>query len=138
MNQENSVEEDVATFVEGVIADQQMPVVLFALEWCEFCWSVRKLFEKNAIAYRSVDLDSAEYQKNHRGRAIRNALRGISGSETIPQIFVGGEFIGGCTETFEAYKSGDLQQKLNKSQVAYRQPEGLDPYSLLPKWLQPR
>ena len=47
-------------FVSGVIRDEN--VVLFALEWCEFCWSVRKLFAKLGIEYRSVDLDSLAYQ----------------------------------------------------------------------------
>lgn len=36
------VEEDVLQFFESTIHDPENPVVLFALEWCEFSWSVRK------------------------------------------------------------------------------------------------
>ena len=50
------------------------PCVLFALEWCEFCWSVRKLFAQLGIAYRSVDLDSVEYQADDLGGRIRAVL----------------------------------------------------------------
>src|SRR5690606_24310714 len=38
-------------FVEAVIRDE--PVVMFSLEWCEFCWSVRRLFARAGIRYRS-------------------------------------------------------------------------------------
>src|SRR5690606_21182508 len=54
-------------FVRQVTSDPAQPVVMFAFEWCEFCWSVRKLFKAFNVPYRSVDLDSAEYQKGNWG-----------------------------------------------------------------------
>ena len=57
-------------FVAGVLTDQTQPVVMFALEWCEFCWSVRKLFKAHTIPYRSIDLNSTEYQRNDWGGEI--------------------------------------------------------------------
>jgi cysteine synthase A len=125
-------------FIESVVASREEPVVLFALEWCEFCWSVRKLFKALDVPYRSIDLDSTEYQENDWGGAIRVALRERVKAPTIPQIFVGGEYIGGCTETFDAFKQGRLQALLQSSGVAYQRRDALDPYSLLPKWLHPR
>jgi len=125
-------------FVAQVVGDASQPVVLFALEWCEFCWSVRKLFEELGIQYRSVDLDSVEYQAGDRGGKIRAALRARTGTPTIPQIFVGGEHLGGATDTFDAFKSGDLQQRLERAGATFDPPAGLDPYTLLPKWLHPR
>jgi cysteine synthase A len=125
-------------FIENTIASRDEPVVLFALEWCEFCWSVRKLFKALEVPYRSIDLDSVEYQKNDWGGDIRVALRERTSAPTIPQIFVGGEHLGGCTETFDAFKLGRLQTLLQANGVGYRPQEGLDPYSLLPKWLHPR
>jgi cysteine synthase A len=111
---------------------------MFAFEYCEFCWSVRKLFSECGIPYRSVDLDSADYQEDDWGGQVRAAVGARVGTPTIPQVFVGGEHIGGCTETFDAFKDGRLQEVLGRSGVAYRQNPGLDPYGLLPKWLQPR
>ena len=75
------------------------PVVMFALEWCEFCWSVRKLFTQLGIAYRSVDVDSVEFQKEDLGGRIRGVLADRTGAKTLPQVFVGGEHIGGATDT---------------------------------------
>jgi cysteine synthase A len=121
-----------------VLADPEQPLVLFALEWCEFCWSLRKLFAKCAIPYRSVDLDSTAYQRNDRGGQIRAVLRARTGSKTIPQVFVGGQFIGGCTETLDAFKEGKLQALLVRHGVRFDQDILVDPYSLLPTWLQSR
>jgi cysteine synthase A len=132
------VSSDAAAFVDQVIGDREQPVTLFALEWCEFCWSVRRLFAKHGIRYRSVDLDSVEYQRGNRGGEIRAALTARTAVGTIPQIFVGGEFLGGCTELFDAYKQGRLQALLEKSNVTYDRSLKVDPYSFLPTWLHPR
>jgi cysteine synthase A len=59
-------------------------LVLLALEWCEFCWSLRKLFAVCGMSYRSVDLDSSDYQLDDRGGKIRSVLAARTGSKTIP------------------------------------------------------
>jgi cysteine synthase A len=125
-------------FVIKTVSDPDQPVVMFALEWCEFCWSVRKLFKAFDIPYRSVDLDSSEYQKDNWGGQIRNVLKARTGQATIPQVFIGGEHIGGCTEAFDAFNAGRLQALLRDSNVAFKQAETVNAYSFLPKWLHPR
>ena len=129
---------DAEEFVARVVGDREQPVVMFALEWCEFCWAVRKMLAKHAIAYRSVDLDSVEYQKDDRGGKIRAALSARTSMTTIPQVFVGGEFVGGCSEVFDAYKAGRLQELLIRHAVSYDRNVRVDPYSFLPSWLHPR
>ena len=124
--------------VEQAINDPAHPVVLFALEWCEFCWSVRRMFAKLGIAYRAVDIDSVEYQRDDQGGKIRAALTARTSVSTIPQIFVGGVLIGGATDVFDAYKEGRLQTLLEKNHVAYDRGLRVDPYSFLPTWLHPK
>jgi len=125
-------------FVSEVLGDSDQPVVLFALEWCEFCWSVRKLFGAFDIPYRSVDLDSAEYQKDNWGGQIRSVLKARLNTPTIPQIFIGGEHLGGCSETFDAFNDGRLQKLLEETGVTIQQSKEVDAYSFLPGWLHPR
>ena len=96
---------------------------------------VRKLFKKCGIAYRSIDIDSVEYQKDDRGGKVRAAVAARTGSVTIPQIFVGGQFIGGAAEVFDAFKKGDLQKLLSASGVTFEAGLEFDPYALLPNWL---
>ena len=130
------LDSEAVRFVDDILAREQ--VVLFALEWCEFCWSVRKLFGKLGVDYRSVDLDSVEYQEGDRGGKLRAVLSARLGVSTIPQIFVGGEHIGGCTEVFNAMQSGELKERLRERRIPFDPAVEIDPYSLLPKWLQPR
>ena len=123
---------EVADFVARVVGDSEQPVVMFALEWCEFCWALRKLFAAAGIAYRSVDLDSTAYQREDRGGQVRSVLRSITGSVTIPQVFVDGQFVGGCSDTLEAFSAGRLDRhRGNASDLG-------DPARFLPGWQQAR
>jgi len=132
------VTETGKAFVTSAINDADNPVVLFALEWCEFCWAVRKLFAELNIPYKALDLDSVAFQKDNLGSQIRAALNARIGSNTIPQIFVGGEHIGGGTDTFEAYKSGKLKERLATVGIVPGDLGDRDPYELLPNWLHKR
>ncbi len=129
---------DAVAFLNETINDNDHPVILFSHEWCEFCWSVRKMFAKYEIPYLSVDLDSVAYQEDNKGGKIRAALREETGSRTIPQIFIGGQYIGGATDLFDSQKEGDLAELLEKSSVVYNKVIDVDPYSFLPGWLQQR
>jgi len=113
-------------------------VVMFSLEWCEFCWSVRKLFARAGIHYESVDLDSVAYQQGDLGGRIRSVLANRTGQVTIPQIFIGAEHIGGCTETFDEFKQGRLHERLEAAGEEFDRDCRIDPYTLLPSWLHTR
>lgn len=122
-------------FVDKTISDHK--VVMFALEWCEFCWSVRKMFAAAGISFHSIDLDSVAFQKDNLGGDLRVDLRHRTGAPTIPQIFVGGQHIGGATETFDAFNDGRLTM-LADAGVSFDPTMEQDAYSFLPTWLHPR
>ncbi len=132
------VDSDAAKFLETVIRDKEHPVVVFALEWCEFSWSARKMLEHYDIPYRSVDLDSVAYQEGNRGGKIRAVIQEQTGLKTIPQIYIGGKHIGGATELFDAAKDGSMAQLLKDNNVAWTESADRDPYSFLPGWLHTR
>jgi cysteine synthase A len=111
---------------------------MFALEWCEFCWAVRKMFQAYGVPFRSVDIDSVQYQPDDMGAKIRAAASARSGFTTIPQIYIGGEFIGGATDIMNAWKAGRVQQLLDMNRVAYDKSVDTDPLSFLPGWLHKR
>ena len=111
---------------------------MFALEWCEFCWALRKFFHAYRIPYRSVDLDSVAFQQGDLGGEIRKDLHRRLGSPTIPQVFVGGAPVGGCTETLELFRTGELQRRLTACGVAFDAGAEGDPARFLPRWVHPR
>jgi cysteine synthase A len=129
---------DAVEFLATVTHDKDNPVVLFALEWCEFCWSVRKMFAHYEIPYHSVDLDSVAYQEGNKGGNIRKAIEAETGLKTIPQIYIGGKHVGGATDIFDAAKDGSLAKMLEDNGVQWNTAADQDPYSFLPKWLHAR
>ncbi len=133
-----ALEPEVEAMVAQVIDSEAQPVVMFALEWCEFCWSARKLFASLDIPYRAVDLDSVAYQEDDLGGKIRAVLKARTGTPTIPQIFIGGRHLGGCTELFDALAEGSLREQLLDLGIEMAETDGVDPYSFLPGWLHPR
>ena len=120
--------------VEQLISDPARPLVMFALEWCEFCWAVRRLFEAANIPFTSIDLDSVDFQARHDADAVRAALRERIGSPTIPQLFLAGRHLGGCNEVMAAFASGDLQMRLDAAGIEYDRDKAVDPYAFLPVW----
>lgn len=44
---------------------------------------------------------------------LRDGIKMFSNWPTIPQVYINGEFIGGCDITLELFKSGELQQKVD-------------------------
>jgi cysteine synthase A len=123
-------------FVDEVVGSES--IVLFALEWCEFCWSVRKLFAKIGVAHRSVDLDSVELQAGDLGGRIRSVLAARTGAVTIPQVFIGGEHVGGCTDLFDEYADGTLARRLGDLCIEHELAADFEPHTLLPGWLHSR
>jgi len=132
----SALDPEAETFVNETVVRE--PVTLFALEWCEFSWSVRKLFNRLGIKFASIDLDSVAYQQNDRGGKIRAVLAARTGAPTIPQVFIGGRHIGGCTELFDGIRDGSVQAMFDESGIGFDRDAQFDPYELLPGWIQPR
>ena len=88
-----------------------------------------------------VSLDRSRLGRVPAGRSRRQDPRGAHRAHaiaTIPQIFVGGEFLGGATDVLQAAKDGRLQQLLEASHVTFDTRVGDEPLSFLPSWLHPR
>ncbi len=135
---EAALDQAAVAFVEDALNNTDEPIAFFALEWCEFCWSVRKMFAELGLSYQSIDLDSVDYQKDDWGGKIRAVLRARLGTPNIPQLFIGGESFGGATDLFDAWKEDRVQARLTELGVAYEDKDGIDPYTLLPNWLHKR
>ena len=96
----------------------------------------RKVFDLYGIPLHSVDLDAPAWAQ--RGGRLREVLHSRTGVNTLPQIFVGGEFVGGCTEVFDGLKSRRLAPRLERAGVPLDGGADHDPHSHLPRWVQPR
>ena len=53
------------------------------------------------------------------GGTIQDELLNMTGSRTVPQVFIAGEFIGGASETAALHAAGGLLPKLAAAGIAY-------------------
>ncbi|MEM6461774.1 MAG: pyridoxal-phosphate dependent enzyme [Pseudomonadota bacterium] len=121
-------------FVRATLRDESEPVVMFGFEWCEFCWSVRRLFSDAKIPLKAIDIDSAKFRDNDQGGKILRALFAHTGLRTVPQVFVGGVLIGGATEVVMAAKDGSLSERLGQLHSRIVPGATKDPLDYLPAW----
>ena len=77
---------------------------------CGFSAAVAQILAVLNVQYHSIDvLQDSE---------IRQGLKDFTNWPTIPQLYVKGEFIGGCDIIREMYETGELQELLKEKQVA--------------------
>jgi monothiol glutaredoxin len=50
---------------------------------------------------------------------LRQGIKTFSDWPTIPQLYLKGEFLGGCDIVKEMYESGELQKKFSERSINY-------------------
>jgi cysteine synthase len=123
---------EATEFVKKMNANNK--VVIWSLQYCEFCWTLFKLLDAAEIPYEIVNIDSFEYAKDQMGNKYRAALSEMTDCKTFPQLFVDGKFIGGAADACIMWKKGELQPILQKARVKVGDYDG-DPFEFLPKWM---
>ena len=81
------------------------PVRMYSTASCPFCLRAKALLRQRgvqAIEEIRVDLDPAQ----------RDAMIGLTGKRTVPQIFIGATHVGGCDELVALDRRGGLQALL--------------------------
>ena len=117
--------------------NQKHKVVVWSLEYCEFCWTLTRFLDRLKVPYERIDIDSFKYAKDQMGNKYRAALCESTGCKTFPQFFVDGKFIGGAVDACTMWKDGKLQTLLEDAGVKNDNFGGYegDPFEFLPKWM---
>ena len=69
---------------------------------------------------------------------VARALGERVGAPTIPQIFIGGTHLGGCTDVIALHAEGRLADLLRGADVDFDASAEIDGWAFLPKWVHPR
>lgn len=88
------------------------PVIVYSKTWCPYCAQVKGLFRDLKVDFTAVELDEVV-----EGEDVMDALLSITHRRTVPQVFIQGEFIGGCDDTMGAYSSGELAEKFSAAGI---------------------
>jgi monothiol glutaredoxin len=92
---------DVVVFMKGTKTFPQ----------CGFSAQVAQI-----LAHMGVDFKDVNVLED---MSIREGIKTFSQWPTIPQVYVKGEFVGGCDIVREMFQQGELQQLLDEKEVAY-------------------
>jgi monothiol glutaredoxin len=94
-------ENDVVLFMKG---NKQMPQ-------CGFSMQVTQILNHLGVDFKDINVLE--------DMGVREGVKAFSNWPTVPQLYVKGEFIGGCDITREMFQAGELQELLSAKGVAH-------------------
>jgi len=77
---------------------------MYAVDWCPYCARVRSLLASKGVAFEEIDVDAVA--------GARAEMVARSGRDTVPQIFIGGQHVGGSDELQALDAAGRLDPML--------------------------
>ena len=106
-------EDQTQKFIEHLVTNN--PVVLFMkgnkiFPQCGFSAAVVEVLKKHGVPFEAFNVMS--------DMKVREGIKEYSEWPTIPQLYVGGEFVGGCDIVREMDASGELGDLFAKVQPA--------------------
>ena len=107
-------QQDVQDWIRKTIASND--VVLFmkgnkSLPQCGFSAQVVQILAHLGVDYRDINVLE--------DMGLREGIKSFSNWPTIPQLYVKGEFVGGCDIVREMFQEGELQQLLDDKGIAH-------------------
>lgn len=80
---------------------------------CGFSAAVVHVLNHLGVKYKGIDVLADP--------ALRQGIKEFASWPTIPQLYVKGEFVGGCDIVREMYESGELQEMLRSKGIEVRE-----------------
>ncbi|MCH7551675.1 MAG: Grx4 family monothiol glutaredoxin [Proteobacteria bacterium] len=78
---------------------------------CGFSAAVTQVLTQMEVKFKGIDVLADE--------ELRQGIKEFSSWPTIPQLYVKGEFVGGCDIVREMYENGELKELLDDKGVEY-------------------
>ena len=95
---------------------RQNSVAMLSFTTCPFCLKAKDVLNRAGANYKVIELDTIGKE----GYAFRAELAEMTDRTTVPAIWIGGEFVGGCNDgpkggVVTLQQSGQLQQLLQQA-----------------------
>ena len=106
--------QDVQDWIGKTVAGND--VVLFmkgtkSMPQCGFSMQVAQILNHLGVEFKDINVLE--------DMSVRDGIKALSNWPTIPQLYVKGEFIGGCDIVREMAQAGELQQLFEDKGIAY-------------------
>ncbi|KAM3319110.1 glutaredoxin [Capsicum chacoense] len=93
------------------------PVVVFSKTYCGYCTRVKQLLSQLGATFKVIELD-----RESDGNEVQAALLEWTGQRTVPNVFIGGEHVGGCDSVLEKHQQGKLLPMLKDASAVPNNP----------------
>ena len=81
------------------------PVEIYTTQTCPYCAAAKRLLAQKGVTFTEIDVS--------RDPTLRDTMtRRANGSRTVPQIFIGGQHVGGCDDIHALDHAGSLDPML--------------------------
>lgn len=80
-------------------------VEIYTSPLCGFCHAAKRLLTEKGVGFVETDVSRDSAQK-------QAMMKRANGRHTVPQIFVGGQHVGGCDDLFALERAGKLDPML--------------------------
>ena len=98
---ENEIKQnDVCLFMKGTPDAPQ----------CGFSMAISNVLKILEVSFKGINVLENE--------ELRQGIKEFSDWPTIPQLYIKGEFLGGCDIVKEMYESGELRKKLSEKSIS--------------------
>jgi len=97
---------NVKQFVDEGIKNNH--VMVYGKSYCPYCQRAKKMIQDETSEFEYIDIDHRDD-----GSEIQAYLKQLNGQGTVPHIYIGQEFVGGCSD-LQAIPKSELKAKLNK------------------------
>ncbi len=78
---------------------------IYTQPWCPYCARAVHILTSKGVKFREIDAPNGSKEREE-------AVRRSGGSSTVPQIFIGGQHIGGCDDLVALDRAGKLDPLL--------------------------
>jgi monothiol glutaredoxin len=107
-------EQDVKDWIGKQVANND--VVLFmkgtkTMPQCGFSMQVAQILNHLGVDFKDINVLE--------DMSVREGVKAFSNWPTVPQLYIKGEFVGGCDIVREMFQAGELQEMLTEKGVAH-------------------
>jgi len=81
-----------------------MSVVIYTTKYCPYCIRAKYLLQDKGVSYQEIAVDNKP--------KLRQQMMQKSGRQTVPQIWINDNHIGGCDELYSLDRSNELDKLL--------------------------
>jgi len=88
------------------------PVVVVSKSYCPFCNRAKDVLKSFDLGN---DMEVYEIDNDPEMNKIQDFMAKSTGARSVPRIFIGGQFVGGCDELMKLKSSGKLGQLISSA-----------------------